>query len=122
MLIQHNEPELIVKQTSICQEPNKSNSALKTSETISRFFTDARGEVNNSSANETIESKTNWKDNKIIIAIYEINEKNGKKKPVFYRELSLSKNKENLTYKIIDAEPNPFSGPTFTKLVYRLSK
>jgi hypothetical protein len=122
MFIQHNEPELIIMGTSICQEPKKSNGAVRTSETISRYFTDARGDVNNSSTDETIESKTTWKDNKIVITIYEINEKNGKKKPLFYRELSLSKNKENLTDQIVNAEQHPFSRPTFTKSVYRLSK
>jgi hypothetical protein len=117
-LIEHNEPELIIRSTSTCTEANK---PANTIENISRYFTDGRGEVNNTIRDETIESKTKWDDNKIIITIYEINPKSGKKKTSWVKEISISKNGQELSEREAFNESELYSG-TFTKRIFRILK
>lgn len=121
--IEHKEPELLIKKTSICQKSDKSKALPRTTESTYRYFTDERGEVNDSRDYQTVESKTKWENNKLIITVYQTDEKNGKRKFLVSKELSVSKNKENLTEKIIRHKSDLYSSqPSYTKMVYKISK
>lgn len=123
LTIEHNEPELIVKEIKMCEDTNKANKFLKTTETISKYFTDGRGEINNTSRNETVESNTEWSGKKIIISIYETNTKNGKKKLFQIKELSVSKDKQKLIEKSVFKKPElPQDWKSYTKNVFIISK
>lgn len=123
LLIVHNEPELIIRRTSICGESKKS---LKTTETVHRYFTDEREEVNTSSRGQIVESKTRWDKDRVVITIYQVNPKNGKKKTSLVYEISLSKDKQKLTERIAENEaslsPSAGFGTMYQRMVYKISK
>ncbi len=123
LIIEHNEPKLIVKEISLCEDTNKANKFLRTTETISKYFTDGRGEINNTSRNDPVESNTEWNGAKIIISIYETNTKNQKKKLFQIKELNLSKDKQKLVEKSVFKEPElPQVLESYTKKVFIISK
>lgn len=76
--IEHNEPELIFRRSLVCED--SISKSTQTDVDTTKYFTDERGEVNTSNENELVESKTVWKGNSIIITIFHIDSKSGKKK------------------------------------------
>ena len=123
ILIEHKEPELILKKNLLCED--KVTNSLKTIETMSKYFTDGRGEVNNISSSDQVESKTEWNGKKIIITIYRTNSANDRKRVFSTKELKISKDNQNLTEKSVISEINfPLASyeNSFTEKVFKISK
>ena len=125
--IEHNEPELKIRTITKCLEETSMGKSLKTFETNFIYFTDGRGEVNKPDDSDSIESKTKWDGNKILIVNNHINPKNNKKEMSLSKELSISKNKAEMFEKLADNKSGFYSAATafgsiYTKRVYKLSK